>query len=389
METSRIINHLGENREEYYMAATPPIVASANFCFHTVDEMREGLAHESEIPFYTRGNNPTTNVLQKKMAALEGTEECLVFASGSAAVSAAVMANVQQGDHIICVKKPYSWTNKLLNLYLPRFGVTATMVDGTLPENFETAIQPNTKIIILESPNSWTFELQDVPAIAAIAKKHGITTIMDNSYCTPINHKPADYGIDIICHSATKYISGHSDVVAGILCCSKEMYQKIFATEFMTLGGVISPFNSSMLLRGLRTLPIRLKQVAESTMPVVEFLESHPMVDKVFYPFIPSHPQYELAKKLIKNPGGQFSITLKTEDPKQIETFCNSLELFLMACSWGGFESLIFPAITLYSSENYQTKDLPINMIRFYVGLDDKDELIADLKQAFDKMKNA
>ncbi len=389
METSRIINHLGENREEYYMAATPPIVASANFCFDTVEGMREGLAHESEIPFYTRGNNPTTNVLQKKMAALEGTEECLVFASGSAAVSAAVMANVKQGDHIICVRKPYSWTNKLLTLYLPRFGVTTTMVDGTKAENFESAIQPNTKLIVLESPNSWTFELQDVPAVAAIAKKHHITTIMDNSYCTPINHKPAEYGIDIICHSATKYISGHSDVVAGILCCSKEMYKKIFAAEFMTLGAVISPFNSSMLLRGLRTLPIRLKQVAENTLAVVEYLENHPMVDKVFYPFIPSHPQYELAKKLIKNPGGQFSITLKTEHPKQIESFCNSLELFLMACSWGGFESLIFPAITLYSSENYQTKDLPINMIRFYVGLDDKDELIADLAQAFDKMKHA
>lgn len=386
METSRIINHLGEHREEYYMASTPPTIQAVNFIFDTVADMRDGLARESEIPFYTRGNNPTTQILQEKMAALEGTEACLAFASGSAAVGAAVMSNVSQGDHIICVKKPYSWTNKLLNLYLPRFGVSATMVDGTDVQNFEKAILPNTKLIILESPNSWTFELQDVPAVAALAKKHGIITIMDNSYCTPLNFRPADYGVDIVCHSATKYISGHSDVVAGILCCSKAMYQKIFAGEFMTLGGIISPFNASMLLRGLRTLPIRLKEVAASTLKVVDYLKHHPLVEKVYYPFMPEHPQYELATKLIKQPGGQFSITLNTTDPAKIEAFCNHLELFLMACSWGGYESLIFPAITLYDSENYQTKDLPINMIRFYVGLDNPDELIRDLKNGFEAM---
>jgi cystathionine beta-lyase len=389
MDINHIINHFGEDREDYYMSATPPLINTANFVFKTLDDMREGLAHESELPFYTRGNNPTVNILQKKMAALEGTEQCLAFASGSAAVSAAIMANVSQGDHIICVRKPYSWTNKLLNLYLPRFGVTATMVDGTNVENFEAARTENTKLVILESPNSWTFEMQDVPAIAQWAKSHGIISIMDNSYCTPVNFQPAKHGVDIVCHSATKYLSGHSDVVAGILCCSQSMYERIFASEYMTLGAILSPYNASMILRGLRTLPLRLKEVANNTLKVVHFLESREEVDQIYYPFLPSHPQYALAMRDIKQAGGQFSITLNTEYSAKIEAFCNALQLFLMACSWGGYESLIFPALTLYTSENYKTGDLPPNMIRCYVGLDNPDDLIEDLKNGFEAMNKA
>jgi cystathionine beta-lyase/cystathionine gamma-synthase len=385
-ELSYILNALGEERELYFNAGAPPIVQTSNFCFKTVAEMRNSLKNESEIPFYTRGANPTTDILRKKMAALEKTEDALIFSSGSAAISCAVMACVEQGDHIVCVNKPYSWTNKLLNILLKKFGVTATMIDGTKAENFEQAIIPKTKLFIMESPNSWTFELQDMEAVVSIAKKHGVLTLMDNSYCTPLFQRPAEYGVDIIAHSATKYICGHSDAVAGVICTSKEISKRIFEGEYMTLGPTISPFNSALLLRGLRTLPIRMQRVSETAQAVVNYLAEHPKVEKVYYPFHRSHPQFELAKKQMKQGAGQFTITLKTDDPVKVERFCNSLQHFLMACSWGSYESLIFPAITLFDSQNYKNGDLPMNMIRLYVGLEDKDFLINDLENAFQKI---
>ena len=386
MDISYIINELGEDRAQYFGAVTPPIMQTAMFGFDTVEKMRETLVKEAELPFYTRGHNPTINILQQKMAALENAEDALIFASGSAAIGAAVMANVNQGDHVVCIQKPYSWTNKLLNNLLNRFGVTNTMVDGVDPQNFETAIQPNTKVIFLESPNSWTFEQQDMTAVVEIAKRHGIITIMDNSYATPLYQRPIDYGIDMVVHSGTKYISGHSDTVAGILCGSKDMMAKIFASEFMTLGGVISPFNAWLLIRGLRTLPARLERVSATTAKVIEYLQQHPMVSKIYYPFLESDPQFELAKKQMLKGAGQFTIELDTNDMETMERFCNQLKRFLMACSWGGHESLIFPACVLYTSANYGTATLPLNMIRFYVGLEEPETLIADLEQAFESI---
>jgi cystathionine beta-lyase/cystathionine gamma-synthase len=382
MTESEILYHLGENRDEYYGAGTPPIVPANNFCFKTVAEMRHTLAHESELPFYTRGVNPTTKILQEKMAQLEKTEDCLVFASGSAAISSAISSLVAAGDHVICVQKPYSWTYKLLNSILQRFGVTTTWVDGREVENFEKAIQKNTKMIILESPNSWTFEMQDMAPIAQLAKQHGIITLMDNSYASPMNCNPADHGIDLIAHSASKYIGGHGDALAGILCGSKKLIKNVFENEFMTLGGVISPFTAWLQLRGLRTLPLRMNRVSETTPVVTKFLENHPKIEKVYYPHSSHFDQPELTAKYLKKPAGQFSITLKTTDSKKIEAFCNSLEYFLMACSWGGYESLVFPAITLYDSQNYGKTTLPINMLRFYVGLEDAEFLIKDLEKA-------
>lgn len=384
MPISEIINNLGEDREFYQNAATPPIVQTSNFCFKTITEMRESLRKEDEIPFYSRGTNPTTQMLCKKMAALEKTEGALAFASGSAAVAAGMMANLKQGDHVVCVKKPYSWTNKLLNILLPRFGVTATMIDGTDPQNYKRVIRPETKILYMESPNSWTFEMQDIEAVVAIAKDHGLLTMIDNSYASPINMNPAELGVDIVYHSATKYISGHSDAVGGILCGDRAMVKKIFEGEYMTFGGVMSPFNAWLMLRGLRTLPLRMKQVGETAGAVVNFLEGHNKIGDIYYPYSQSHPQHALAKKQMKRGTGQFAITLKTSDIDKIELFCNSLRHFVMACSWGGHESLIFPALTLYDSQNYKTGDLPVNMIRFYTGLEEADFLIGDLKQALE-----
>ncbi len=377
-----IINHLGEERSNYFGAVSPPVIQTSNFCFETLEEMREALKREMDDPFYTRGVNPTVAILRKKLAALEGSEECMVFGSGSAAIAAAVMSSVNAGDHVVCVQKPYSWTNTLLNKLLSRFGVECTMVDGRDPANYQNAIKPNTRLFMLESPNSGTFELQDLPAIAAIAKAHNITTIVDNSYATPLNQQPIKMGIDMTVHSGTKYLNGHSDLVAGVLCCSRKKYQEIFESEFMTFGGIISPHDAWLMIRGLRTLPIRMQRVADSTPKVVSFLENHPKVSQVIYPYSPSFPQYNLAKQQMKAPAGQFSILLKVDHLEELDAFCNKLKYFLMACSWGGYESLIFPTGALVDSQNYSESDLPWNLVRFYVGLEDPEVLIADLAQA-------
>lgn len=382
MDISHILNELGEERERHYGSVSTPVYQSSNFCFPSVAAMRTSLEDEMDVPFYTRGHNPTVAVLQQKLAALEGAEAALVFASGSAAVAAAVMSGLQAGDHVVCVQKPYSWTGKLLSKVLKRYGVDTTFIDGTLVENWDAACLPTTRLFMMESPNSMTFELQDIPAVASLAKSRGIRTVLDNSYATPLNQQPLQMGIDIVVHSASKYLSGHSDMVAGVLCCSRKLAEDIFAGEFMTLGGIVSPNEAWLMIRGLRTLSIRMDRVAQSTAKVVAFLEQHPKVERIIYPFHASHPQHDLARKLMRQGTGQFSILLKAPDLAACERFSDSLKRFLLACSWGGHESLQFPICTLYKSQNYAETPLPWNFVRFYVGLEEPEVLIADLEQA-------
>jgi cystathionine beta-lyase/cystathionine gamma-synthase len=385
MDLSYILNHLGEERDEYYGAVAPPIFQTSNFCFKTVAEMRLKLTHELETPFYTRGYNPTVAILRKKLAALEKTEDALVFSSGSAAVAAAVMSVVKAGDHVICVEKPYSWTNTLISKYLAKYGVTHTFVNGGELEDFKKAVQANTKLIYLESPNSLTFEMQDIEAVTRFAKSKNITTIIDNSYSSPINQTPIDMGVDIVLHSATKYLNGHSDVLAGVVCGSKERIMKMMAEEYMTIGSIISAQDAALILRGLRTLELRVNRSSESTKKIINFLEKHPKIKEVKFPFSSKNPQLHLAKKQMKQGGGLFSIILNAENVEQVENFCNSLKRFLMATSWGGYESLIFPTCALGASKSFENP-LPWNFVRVYIGLEDSDLLIEDLKQALDKM---
>ena len=383
MELSYIINELGEDREQYFNAIAPPVIQSSNFAFKTVSHFRQGLADEYAATLYSRGNNPTVDILRKKLAALDGAEDALIFGSGIASISIPILALVNQGDHIISVAKPYSWTIKLFEKLLPKFGVTTTFVDGTQIENFKRAIQPNTKLIYLESPNTLTFELQDLEAVARLAKSEGLLTMIDNSYCSPLYQQPYALGIDLVAQSATKYISGHSDVVAGVVTGSKKLIKKIFDAEFLTIGGNISPMNAWLLIRGLRTLPIRQERICETTQKIVEFMANQPQIERVIFPFHPSFPQYELARKQMKNAGGLFSIVLKASSVDEIEKFVNSLKRFFMAVSWGGHESLVIPAIVGFPREQFDPTNANHRIIRFYVGLEDADYLIHDLKSAF------
>lgn len=385
MELSYILNELGEEREHYFNAVAPPIIQTSNFTFKDVADFRQALANEYEAILYSRGNNPTVDILRKKLAALDGAEDALVFGSGIAAIAIPILALLNQGDHIVSVAKPYSWTVKLFEKLLPKFGITTTFVDGTRIENFSEAIQDNTRLIYLESPNTFTYELQDLEAVAAIAKRHGILTMIDNSYCSPLNQQPYKLGIDLVAQSATKFIGGHSDVVAGVVTGSKAIIKKIFDAEFLNIGGNISPMNAWLLIRGLRTLPLRLQRVCESTKKIVLFLDQHPRVERVLFPFHASFAQYELARKQMRDAGGLFSIVLKTDSVLGVEKFCNSLKRFFLAVSWGGHESLVIPSIVGFPPDQFDPANPNHRLIRFYVGLEDPDYLIADLKQALEK----
>jgi cystathionine beta-lyase/cystathionine gamma-synthase len=383
---SYILNELGEERENYFNAISPPIIQTSNFAFNKVDDLRKAFENEASTYLYSRGINPTVDILRKKLAALDAAEDCLVFNSGAAAIFTSILANVKAGDNIVSVNKPYTWAQKMFNDILPRFNVTTTYIDGKNIENFERAILPNTSLIYLESPNSWDFALQDLQAVADLAKSENILTICDNSYCTPIYQKPIEYGIDMVLQSATKYIGGHSDVVAGVLSGSKEMIRKIFNSEYLCIGSGIQPFNAWLLLRGLRTLPIRLERITNTTKKAVSYLKQHQKVEQVIFPFDESFPQYELAKQQMTGACGLLSFIIKATDIHQIEKFCEDLQHILIAVSWGGHESLIIPKCSSIKHEEFDAGNSDHCMLRLYVGLEEPEYIIKDLEQAFDKM---
>ena len=386
MDISYIINELGEERENYFNAIAPPIIQTSNFAFEKVEDLRKAFEDEMSGYLYSRGINPTVDILRKKMAALDGAEDALILNSGASAIFAAVFANVKCGDHIVSVNKPYTWAWKMFDNILPRFGVTTTYVDGTKIENFERAILPNTSVIYLESPNSLTYELQDLQAVAELAKSESITTIIDNSYCSPINQKPIELGIDIAMQTATKYIGGHSDTVGGVLCGTKTMMKKIFDSEYLNMGIGATPFNAWLLIRGLRTLPARLDRITATTQKMLVYLKQHPRVEEVIFPFDPSFPQYDLAKKQMIGACGLVTIVMKAEKMEEIVTFCQSLRHILMAVSWGGHESLALPKCGSLLPEQFDAGNREHRMIRFYFGLEEPDYLIADIDQALKKV---
>jgi cystathionine beta-lyase/cystathionine gamma-synthase len=379
---SDILTHEGENREQYFHAIAPPVIQTSNFAFDSVESMRNAMTDELSHHIYTRGNNPTVEILRKKIALLEHTEDALVTGSGAAAIAAAVIANVGQGDHIICVQKPYSWTYKLISQFLPRFGVSFTFVDGTDTADIERAIQTNTKVLFLESPNSLTFEIQDLNACSRLAKQHSIVTIIDNSHASPVFQNPSDAGIDIVVHSATKYINGHSDVVAGAICSSHAMIDKIFRSEIMTLGMTISPHDAALMLRGLRTLPLRVRQSDASARILADYLYNHPAIERMYFPLHPSFPQFELASKQMSGCGGLITVRLKAPDKESVLQVISNIRKFLIAVSWGGYESLMIPSIVFHDMPGLPDSPIHWSTIRFYVGLEDAEELQADLDQA-------
>lgn len=382
MDLSYILNELGEDREAYFNAVAPPIVQTSNFSFRKVDDLRKAFADEMQGYLYSRGVNPTVDILRKKLAALDGAEDCLVFNNGAAAIFAAVLAHVKSGDHIVSVMKPYTWVQRMFDVILPRFGVTTTYIDGTDIAHWQSATRPNTTFFYLESPNSWEFQLQDLQAVAAWARARQITTLIDNSYCSPLYQRPLAFGIDMAMQTATKYISGHSDTLGGVLCGSAATLKKIFDSEYLNIGSGIQPFNAWLLIRGLRTLKARFDRITASTAKVLAFLKQHPKVETVLFPMDPDFPQYALAKKQMSGACGLMTIILKAKQMTDIVTFCEGLKHLLMAVSWGGHESLAIPKCASLLPHQFDAANREHRMVRIYVGLEDPDYLIQDLDQA-------
>jgi len=385
MSFSNIINELGEERENYFNAISPPIIQTSNFAFKKLDDLAGALDDEMSEYLYSRGLNPTVEILRKKMAALDNAEDCLIFNSGASAIFASILANVKSGDHVVSVRSPYTWAQRMFDVILPRFNVTTTYINGTRIENWDQATRSNTTLYYLESPNSWDFALQDIQAVASLARSKNIITIIDNSYCTPLYQTPIKMGVDLSLQTATKYIGGHSDVLGGVLSGGHGMIKKIFDSEYLNTGSGIQPFNAWLLIRGLRTLPARLERITRTTNDVISFLKQHQKVESVIFPFDESFPQYELAKKQMKGACGLFTMILKMKRREEIVKFCESLEHIMMAVSWGGHESLVIPKCAGIKDTDFDLNNSEHRYVRMYVGLEDSDYLIEDLAQALDK----
>ena len=386
MDLSYILNELGEDRENYFNAIAPPIIQTSNFAFRKVSDLTKAFEDEMSGYLYSRGINPTVDILRKKLAALDGAEDCLVFNSGAAASFAAILANVKSGDHIVSVKAPYTWTQRMFDIILPRFNVSTTYIDGRTIENWKAATKPNTSFYYLESPNSWDFAIQPITEVAAFARSRNIITMVDNSYCTPLYQDVMGMGVDMAMQTATKYISGHSDTLGGVLTGSKKMMKKIFDSEYLNIGSGIQPFNAWLLIRGLRTLPARLDRITRSTYQLVSYLKQHPKIEKIIFPFDDSFPQYELAKQQMTGACGLMTMVMKTQKREEIVKFCESLQHIMMAVSWGGHESLVIPKCSGIPVSDFDPSNSEHRYVRLYVGLEEADYLIKDIEQAFEEI---
>ncbi|PID57869.1 cystathionine beta-lyase [candidate division KSB3 bacterium] len=377
---SQILNELGEEAFAFNPVSVP-IYETSNFVFDSFQELKYALEHEAAVHLYTRGRNPTVEVVEKKLAALEGGEKAKLFASGVAAIAAAVTAFLQSGDHVVCVKDCYPWTKMLFTRYLKRFQVDVSFVDGQDPTEWEQALRPETKLFYLESPTTFSFQLQDLRAVAQIAREHQITSVIDNSWATPYLQNPIEHGIDLVVHSCSKYLGGHSDVVAGVVVGSEADIAHIFQTEFLNIGAIPGPFESWLLLRGLRTLAVRMRQHQQNSTEILEFLQKHPRIEAIFYPFHRKHAQYELACRQMRGGSSLFSVQLTTRDIAAIERFTNALKHFKRAVSWGGYESLVLPFAVTRATDPER-----ISVVRMHIGLEDPALLIEDLAQALDQI---
>jgi cystathionine beta-lyase/cystathionine gamma-synthase len=384
-DLTAILHHQGE-RELPFGAVSPPIFQTSIFCYKSYEDFRDALADESKSYLYTRGNNPTVNLAEQKIAALEKGERAKLVSSGVAAMTLAVSAFLQAGDHIVAVEDSYTWTRHLADVYLKRFGIDCTFVEGCRMEDFEEAVRPETKIIILESPTTFTFKLQNLKEIGAFARSRGIRTIIDNTWATPLFQNPLEMGIDLVTHSVSKYLGGNSDVVGGVIVGSDEDVKRIFNDEFLVNGPVPDPMLAWLVMRSMRTMHIRMPVHFENAKKLCAYLESHPKVESVLYPFLESYPQYDLACEQMRGGSGLFSFRLKSRDLEDVKAFTNALGFFKRAVSWGGYESLVFPAAVKWADND----DIPgdrISLIRCHAGLEESDLLLKDLEQALGKVK--
>ncbi|RHW42585.1 methionine gamma-lyase [Neobacillus notoginsengisoli] len=372
----------GDRRMEFGGSVIPPTFGGSLFVFDSTDKLTKAVMNEQGNYVYTRGTNPTIETAEMKLSALERGEQCRCFSSGMAAITAALFNSVKTGDHVLCISNLYFSTMELLK-YLNKFGISHSVCYETDAAEVETYIQPNTTVIFIESPSYMTFRLTNLNAITSMAKKRGIRTIMDNTWATPLFQKPLLHGVDIVVHSLSKYLGGHSDLVGGAVIAGKQIMGTLFTKEFLLMGAAFSPYEASLLLRGLRSLPYRIKGHQENALKVAAFLEGHLRVLEVLYPGLPPHPDYELGKKLLTGYTGLMGFTVDG-GYKEVKRVLDRLRHIKIGVSWGSFESLALSPNTGNNDQQLLSENIHPGTIRLAVGLGDSERIIRDLDQALD-----
>ena len=374
-----ICTHTGELEDKQYKGAVSPLYMSTSYAFEDVDVKR--------YPRYF--NTPNQEGLSKKIAALEHTESALIFGSGMAAISTSLMAFLRAGDHVVLQRTLYGGTYNLVNEEFDKFGIEYSFTEGLKPADFEAAIKANTKVIYIETPSNPLLTITDLDTVAKIAVKHGIVTMIDNTFASPVNQNPIDFGIDIVIHSATKYMGGHSDICAGAVASTQENMERIFNLA-KNFGGSLSDYTVWLLERSIKTMGIRVKAQNENAQKMAEYLYGNENIASVYYPGLPSHPDHELAKSQMSGFGGMLSFELN--DVFDASQFQKSLRLIKPSMSLAGVESTVLsPAQTshyLLGEEERKKQGIKDGLIRFSVGIEETDDLISDIEQALNKVRS-
>lgn len=379
--------HGGAERDSHYGALSAPIYPASVFAFSDADD---GIAiHNFEKPgyFYGRLGNPTQTVLERCVAELEAGEDALAFASGMAAISASVIAFAGQGDHIVAPESMYSTATNLFH-DLERFGISTSLIDATDASNYRAAAQPNTKIFWIETPSNPLVQITDIAAVTVIARELGILTVADNTFATPYNQRPLELGVDISLHSATKYLGGHSDLSAGVLAGSSELVDTIRHGPSKLMGGNIAPQVAWLVLRGIKTLALRMERHNSNAATIANRLISHPKVKGVYHPSLESHRNHEIARSQMKGFGGMAAFDLGTAGAAK--TFVNNVRVCTFATSLGGVETIVQPSALMthatLSAEERAAAGISEGLIRLSVGIENADDILADIHQALEKI---
>jgi len=383
--------HAGEDRERYADSITTPIVQTSTYAFKDSKEITAYTKGGKERFEYGRYGNPTEQVAQRRMAALEGAEECVIFGSGMSAIITTILALVRSGDHIVITDDAYKKTLEFCSSYLQRFGVDCTIVPFGDYDALDRAIGPKTRFIFSESPTNPYLNIFDLVRLRKIARKHKVLTLIDSTFATPANQRPLEFGVDLVMHSGTKYLAGHNDILAGAVLGRKELVDEIRALH-KAIGGVIDPHCCYLLLRGLKTFALRVATQNETAMRAATFLEGHPCVKRVYYPGLKSHRHHRIAKRQMSGYGGVVTFDIKG-NLATAKRFLDGLKLCFIAPSLGGVETLItHPAlISYYDYSRKQRYALGVTdtLIRLAVGVEDADDIIADLDQALKRTRRS
>jgi cystathionine gamma-synthase len=340
--------------------------------------------------YYTRWGNPTITLAEQTVAALEGTEAALVFASGMGAITTTILSLLKAGDHIVAQRDLYGGVTKFFSEWLPKLGIETTLVDTTEYEQYARAIRPSTKLLYLESPTNPALRIVDIKKTAALARQHGLISMIDSTFGTPINQHPAEYGIDLVMHSGTKYLSGHADLTCGVISGRRDLIDQVGQSR-KTLGNCMDPHAAWLLIRGLKTLAVRVARQNENALRVAEFLERHAKVRRVHYPFLKSHPQYAIARDQMSGGSGMvtFEVDGSGEDARRVS---EAMKLFTLATSLGGVESLVsIPVLTshaMISAEQRAEMGVTEQMVRLSVGIESVEDQIEDLERALEAMSS-